>query len=267
MNVIYRITNLINGKKYIGKTKNLKDRWKSHMDNSNNTKIKYPLYLAIRKYGISNFKVEAIHSTKEYKRLSDLEKFYIKKEHSLISEKGYNLTVGGEGGDTFTNNPNKDKIREVHKKNGKSRWQNPKYRMNVSNGLDKANSKSDTSKNRSVAAFKKWENPEYRKSVKKSKQNLQYRKKVSDSVIRAHSKPEYLKLRSKQSSGKNNGNWKGYVYVYSDNIFKGRYNTIREASEKLKISGDKIRRNAYQNETIKRGPYKGYKFVINKNIL
>ena len=53
---VYKITNLINQKCYIGITNNLNKRWESHKKCKDNK----PLYLAFKKYGITNFEFSII---------------------------------------------------------------------------------------------------------------------------------------------------------------------------------------------------------------
>ena len=62
MPYIYKITNLINGKIYVGKTSNtIEERWHEHIHDSTKEKCeKRPLYDAFNKYGISNFQIEQI---------------------------------------------------------------------------------------------------------------------------------------------------------------------------------------------------------------
>lgn len=57
---IYKITNQINGKIYIGKTlKDISSRWREHCKAAKKVCCeKRPLYMAINKYGIENFKIE-----------------------------------------------------------------------------------------------------------------------------------------------------------------------------------------------------------------
>lgn len=92
---IYKITNLKNGKVYIGLTTNtIAKRWKQHKAMS-----KYKdshLYKSIRKYGIQNFSIECLDSTNDFKKLGELERHYIKLYDSQNPEKGYNITAGGE---------------------------------------------------------------------------------------------------------------------------------------------------------------------------
>jgi group I intron endonuclease len=93
---IYKITNLINKKDYICKSKNIKNRWYNHIYNANK-KYKFNLYFAMNNYGINNFKFEIIKKTYD---LEYWEKFFIFWYESKI--KGYNMTDGGDGYD-FSN--------------------------------------------------------------------------------------------------------------------------------------------------------------------
>ena len=102
--VIYKTTNLINNKVYVGKdVKNLDCYLGSG-------KL---LKLVIKKYGKENFKKEILEVCKNFTELDEQEKFWIKKLDSINS--GYNLTEGGTGGDTFSNNSDKESIRETLK--------------------------------------------------------------------------------------------------------------------------------------------------------
>lgn len=110
--IIYTAKNLINDKIYVGKTHfSLDDRKRKHLNESRKNKSKYTVFQkAIRKYGFENFSWEIICKCKNIEELNRAEIFYIKKLKTHISQRGYNMTEGGEGGDTFTNHPNKKKI-------------------------------------------------------------------------------------------------------------------------------------------------------------
>lgn len=96
---IYKITNLINNKVYIGKTKNSIDiRFKQHLYEIDKLKTKSLLHDAIKKYGVDNFKVEEIDSATCLQELNDKERFYINKYNSRNPKLGYNICIGGEGG-------------------------------------------------------------------------------------------------------------------------------------------------------------------------
>lgn len=88
---IYKITNKINQKCYIGQSVNIKHRWSQHKQNSKIRPEK--LYLAIRKYGIENFSFEVIEECKQ-EELDEKEKYYIILYNSY--ENGYNMNLGGQ---------------------------------------------------------------------------------------------------------------------------------------------------------------------------
>lgn len=61
---IYKITNQINGKIYIGQSCNIEQRWNQHIATAKNDNhyghCRTLLYPAMRKYGIENFTMEII---------------------------------------------------------------------------------------------------------------------------------------------------------------------------------------------------------------
>lgn len=92
---IYKITNLINGKVYIGQSQNIKKRWAVHRSDYLKDGKDYALYRAFRKYGIENFSFEIIEECSK-NELDVKEKFYIAKYNSFFCD-GYNMTLGGQG--------------------------------------------------------------------------------------------------------------------------------------------------------------------------
>lgn len=98
MGYIYKITNQINGKNYIGQTRfTVKKRWNEHIFNALHTSINYPLYSAIRKYGVDNFSISLIEEVEDEK-LDEREQYWISEYNTYIgNNEGYNATLGGEG--------------------------------------------------------------------------------------------------------------------------------------------------------------------------
>lgn len=93
---IYKITNLVNNKIYIGKTeREVESRWNEHKSKARKNQKSY-LYNAIRKYGEQNFIIETIEKV-DVNSLSDREKYWIEFFKSNNKEIGYNLTKGGDG--------------------------------------------------------------------------------------------------------------------------------------------------------------------------
>lgn len=89
---MYIIKNLINGKEYIGKTMNMKERMAYHSSGKRLT-----IHLAIRKYGIENFQVYCEY----FPEKSEDELFLMEKsmiaQYNTIAPNGYNISEGGRG--------------------------------------------------------------------------------------------------------------------------------------------------------------------------
>lgn len=99
--IIYKATNLINGKCYIGQTKrSLEERKKSHFVDCFNKSYKSIFHNAIRKYGKENFEWEVVCECSSKSELREKEMKYIKENNSFshsYNSNGYNLTLGGDG--------------------------------------------------------------------------------------------------------------------------------------------------------------------------
>lgn len=90
MTGIYKITNLINNKIYIGQSTNIQKRWEDHKFYS--SKYQTAIQQAFKKYGISNFSFEVLEECPKEK-LDEREIYWIKFYDSYNN--GYNLTKGG----------------------------------------------------------------------------------------------------------------------------------------------------------------------------
>ena len=94
---IYKITNTINGKSYIGQTiQNVKERFYQHCATKCSKAVSnMAIHRAIKKYGKSNFIVEVIEEI-DSANLNDRERYWIKYYNSYNN--GYNSTKGGQDG-------------------------------------------------------------------------------------------------------------------------------------------------------------------------
>ena len=93
---IYKITNLITNKIYIGQSVDIERRWKQHIASSkdpNNSSYYNQLYTDFRYYGVDNFSFEILETIdkKDKKLLNELELKYMKKFDTLKS--GYNIAA------------------------------------------------------------------------------------------------------------------------------------------------------------------------------
>lgn len=114
---VYRITNIVNGKSYIGKTgMNFGDRWDNHKSLLRNNHHSNPyLQSAWNKYGESSFEFAVVESVNDSGLLNELEIQYIKqyKEAGL----SYNIHDGGDGGLNLGKHLSDETKRKIGEKN------------------------------------------------------------------------------------------------------------------------------------------------------
>ena len=92
--IVYKITNKINGKIYIGQTvQALKERWNKHCS----VKRCLALSSAIKKYGKESFEIKVMVRCNSIEEMNHRETYYIKL-FDTVAPKGYNLTRGGRNG-------------------------------------------------------------------------------------------------------------------------------------------------------------------------
>ena len=192
-NYIYKITNLLNNKIYIGKhsTDDLNDCYMG------SGKI---IKQAIKKYGIENFRKEYLAFCDKEDKLNWFEKFYIKKYDSTNYDIGYNLTPGGDGFSVGHKNTeeSRKKMSEAHKgrklseetrrkisesKIGKQRSYETKIRLSEVNKGKKLSDETkrkigEAGKGRKYSEETRRKMSEARKGIKRSEET---RKKMSES--------------------------------------------------------------------------------------
>jgi group I intron endonuclease len=91
---IYIVTNVVNAKQYVGITKDLVIRWKTHKKARGETPL---LHRAFKKYGKDSFVFTHIADAFDKEAAFNLEKLLI-EQHNTYHPNGYNLTKGGDGG-------------------------------------------------------------------------------------------------------------------------------------------------------------------------
>ena len=122
--IIYKVTNEINNKVYIGQTINgLNKRKVQHLSKARRGIVTH-FYNAIRKYGEEKFKWFIIEKCKNIKELNEREIYYINEFDSLNN--GYNLKHGGD------NKTYSDKSKQKMSKSANKRWENLNERKKVS---------------------------------------------------------------------------------------------------------------------------------------
>lgn len=111
--ICYLLTNKTSNKKYVGITSCwLGKRVARHIKDAERASLTL-LHRAIRKYGIENFSKEILVKAKNYQELREIEKNKIAELKTHYTEGGYNLTFGGDGGNTLLN----PEVKKRHKEN------------------------------------------------------------------------------------------------------------------------------------------------------
>ena len=130
MAIVYLITNLLNGKQYVGATiKTLDQRWKLHVKDSLSEKEEYYFHRAIRTHGPENFKCEILceHPNENYV-FDVLEPQYIKEYKTHSTEGGYNTTFGGRG---FLGGKHSEKTKNILREKSTGKVCSPETREKI----------------------------------------------------------------------------------------------------------------------------------------
>jgi len=228
--IIYKTTNLINGKIYIGRDKN------NNPDYFGSGKI---LQLAFNKYGIENFKKEILEDCESLEKLNEQEKYWINYYNSTDRKIGYNIALGGNGGDTISNNPKKNEIAETH-----SNWMKEN---NPTRGRKRTEDEIEKWKDSYVGKYLGENNPNYGK--KRNEETKELQSKIRKEWHSNLSEEEKIKIGNKISEsnkGKLGNTWtdeqkKNHSeWMKENNPMKGKTHTdevkqrISEANKKPK---------------------------------
>lgn len=155
---IYKITNKINGKAYIGQTINsIQVRWTQHRSEASTYRRNTPIHNAIRKYGKENFTIEEIDGANSLSELNYKE-FLLIYTNRTIAPNGYNAKEGGNRPKYSKSTCNKMSVSAKNRANKKEHKDRMRFRNPMSNGsLIEARSK----KVKEEGVYSKKNNPRY----------------------------------------------------------------------------------------------------------
>lgn len=227
--IIYKTTNLANGKIYIGKDKNNNPAYLG------SGKI---LHLAFQKYGIENFNKEILEECETLEDLNEREKYWIGFYNSTDRKIGYNIELGGNGGNTISKHPNKDEIRSKH-----SEWMK---QNNPARGGKKTEDEIERWKESFIGKYRDENNPNFgSKRTESSKDKMSKTRKKWWNNLSDGEREDISKKISEANKGKE-GYWKGKnndvhsEWMKQNNPMKGKTHTddikqrISEANKKPK---------------------------------
>lgn len=135
--LIYKITNIINGKIYIGQTRlTAEKRFNKHWNEANcETRPNNYFHNALLYYGKENFTIEVIDTANNIEELNEKEIYWIKYYNSTDKEIGYNLQEGGKSG------VRGEETRKILSEKKKENWTDPLFAEKAKTGLKKATKK------------------------------------------------------------------------------------------------------------------------------
>lgn len=249
--IIYKTTNLINGKIYIGQSIN---------DDPKYLGSGVFLKNAIEKHGKKNFIKEIIDNTDSVDELNEKEIYWIEKYNSTNKNIGYNLCSGGKGFKIYYGKSD-EQISEIHEnlsKIHKEKWNNMIINMNDKDLRKLSESMSEISK-------KSWDisEKEYKEKCRRISEGL----KNSDFDFKSQLKSYWDNLaeeeRNKINQKRNSSNsefWKNM----SEEDYKKRCDNI--SSGKVYINQSEVSSEFWKNMSIEKRKQHSKKVSIGKKI-
>jgi len=123
---LYRITNKINSKVYIGQAADVSKRWHDHRKAVKLNRPTQAIHYALIKYGLDNFEFDVIALCRTQDDANETETELVKQYNSFIKNgNGYNVTLGG------MNAPKTEAWRQMMR----DHWADPEYKAKVAEAI------------------------------------------------------------------------------------------------------------------------------------
>lgn len=234
---IYRYTNIINGKRYIGQSVDIEGRYKHHIRSSKEDIPKTLIDKAIAKYGLANFRFEILeYCSKE--ELDEREIYWINYYYTFLLRKdglgyGYNMSEGGSFGS------------EPYNK-GKHLSEEQKKKISISCSFYKGTLHSQYGRHKSDDTKQKLRNANLGK--KQSKETIEKRRKKLTGIV----KSDEFKQRMSNDKKSRKPVWKNDLQKYvkeelfDDYINNGWIHGINPVLIKKREETKKKQRLVYQ---------------------
>ena len=224
--LIYKITNDVNDKLYIGQTtKTLEERIRNHR-NSFVSGADTRIYRAMRKHGWEKFHFEVIATAQDKSTLDELEKYFIKKYDSVNN--GYNMSFGGDSNPMFS-----DEVAEKHSSIMRSEAVRKKISESMKRSYAKRGGPSE----------------EHRKHLSKSKHDL-YASEKGEEVRKKFRKS--FKLSPEHFKALNDAKNKSVYCVDADGKIVAEFSRVKDAANWWHQNGyDNVKSSDQLNDRIK----------------
>lgn len=234
MGFIYKITNTITNKCYIGETaQNAPEvRWKQHIKKIKNGKGCPALRDAVKKYGLDSFNFELIIICFDEDRFI-YEKQYIKKYNSQVPN-GYNILPGGESGESrlgIKHTP--EAIKKIVEANKRFRDANPNYYETYREKHQKSLENINISE--CIRNSEKFKNASNKRKIEGNSD--EWNNKISKSVREYFSNDDNI---IKHQISMTNATGKRVIQYTKEHTFLSEFPSIKEASRKTGVSVSNI---------------------------
>jgi group I intron endonuclease len=177
--IIYRLTCTVNGKVYIGQTKNsLRQRLAEHLVDSRRGSGSMQNALAL--YGLDAFRAEIVEQGISEEDVDSRERHHVAGHRSNDRSFGYNLTDGGRGC-----KPSQASIAKLRKTLAESR-SSPEYRAKISEANRKRWSDPAFKAKMSKSTRELWMNPEYADKIRSANTGFRHTKEAKEKISASH---------------------------------------------------------------------------------
>lgn len=161
--IVYKLTNNINGKVYIGITKlGIEWRFRRHVLDAQRGSEK-AIHRALVKYGPENFTREILVEVDGHEEAKSLEMRYVASCRSHVNDHGYNMTAGGDGSIGFKHS---QKSKEKMSRARKGRIITPEWRANLSASTKGRPKTEESNRKRSIAHIGKTKSANHRANIR-----------------------------------------------------------------------------------------------------
>lgn len=248
--IIYKITNKLNGKVYIGKTTKTIEERKFEHERKINVRGQV-IYQAFRKYGLDSFDWDVIDSANDEDSLNRKEMYWI-SHYNSYGHDGYNMTIGGEG---FAKG-------ELHPNFGKKVSEETRRKM------------SERLKGENHFRFGKPLSEEHKQKLREAHKNYhftdEHKAKISEACKgekngffgKNHSEEARVKMSEAKKGGKSK-HARAVVKLTLEGMFVERFDSGKEGADS--VEGQK--NGVYVACKGKRPSYKGFKWVYEEDYL
>jgi group I intron endonuclease len=231
MGFIYKITNIVNGKLYIGQTEQLdpNKRWQSHKSSIKHNSGCPLLSAAVNKYGINSFKFEVLIICFDEDRYN-YEKEYILK-YNTLAPNGYNATKGGEPGGNFKGKTHTEKTKLILKNKATIWNNNPENKKKIRDFV-----------HRGMLASEKWKKAKEENRVGTHKYNRQPKLDETKTKISSSLK-QFYETNIVEFKKRKPRNGRSICQYSPTNILLNSFINAAEASRQIGIGRKNIQAN------------------------